>query len=751
MKLILINLPIQSFKVPFLSYPNPQQSMIRNVTFITQGPFCDHLSTPQTFVSLFDIKGLVFQACNFTNDNNGEDSIFPAPITSGIGITSIDASFSVIEQCTGSIVPCQQWISSVFNDLYYGIKAENTNPTNTILINKCEFNRIHRGIYLSGVDFPQITSSSFKLPKFYMQNSGPDTVYGLYLNACTGYKVQENQFMKINGWSGVLCKSFIGTIINNSGINPNEIYNNSFNNIGIGILAQSINRSQDGKTGLCLKCNDFNKTAYDQAVTNQGLPLTTIWGISHYQGAPSPNDTSPAGNSFSMTHDPSVSNGLSDINNNGGSIYYYYHQSWTPYFRIRPIYITSNITTGWVVGTSYTKSRACPSRLRNDNTTYNSMELLSEQAQVLSLNNQLNALIDGGNTEATATNINFSLPTDALQIHDDLLSKSPYLSDTVMKSAIIKESVLPNEMIRDILVANPQSAKSDSVLNELDNRFVQMPEDMMDEIMAGKDTLGSKENLEAQIANHQLNETYSFNELVRFYKLDTIDTWAEDSLLILLQNRSDLSTKYILAFEYLDRNENENVTQVLKNIPTQFGLSLEEQQQYQDYDNYFQIMIDLKSQNHTIFDINTDQQNQLMELAIHGSDPVQTYARNALIANNLITYQEPVNLPDEKKSAPAAKVPKLYETHKGNLLKIFPNPAKQYVIIEYKISDEFKNSGNIILTIMTSDGRIVEVRNIVKPQDQLLINCHELSSGSYICKLACGKNVLGVGKFILAK
>jgi hypothetical protein len=152
----------------------------------------------------------------------------------------------------------------------------------------------------------------------------------------------------------------------------------------------------------------------------------------------------------------------------------------------------------------------------------------------------------------------------------------------------------------------------------------------------------------------------------------------------------------------------------------------------------------------TIFTINTNQQNQLMELAVQGAEPVQTYARNVLLANNLISYQEPIVLPDEKKSAPAYRDPKPASYAGPGTLRLFPNPAQQYVIVEYNFSGEVSGAESMLLTISSSDGKTVEQRKIVKPQDQLLIDCRLLNSGNYICKIALGKKTLATGKFILS-
>jgi len=138
---------------------------------------------------------------------------------------------------------CTQWIPSYFWGLYYGIKAENTNSVNTILINRSQFLYNHRFVYLSGVNFAKITSSLFKLPQYYHHDN--DTVYGIYLNGSTGYKIQENSFLSLFTHDPSYLKNcYFGLIINNSGIEPNEIYNNSFNRLGIGILAQRLNRTK---------------------------------------------------------------------------------------------------------------------------------------------------------------------------------------------------------------------------------------------------------------------------------------------------------------------------------------------------------------------------------------------------------------------------------------------------------------------------------------------------------------------------
>ncbi len=82
--------------------------------------------------------------------------------------------------------------------------------------------------------------------------------------------------------------------------------------------------------------------------------------------------------------------------------------------------------------------------------------------------------------------IETSSPPEAVQVYNELMAESPNLSEAVVESTIEKETVLPNAMVRDVMVANPHTAKSLVLLEKLDDRFDPMPDYMKAQILAGR-------------------------------------------------------------------------------------------------------------------------------------------------------------------------------------------------------------------------------------------------------------------------
>jgi hypothetical protein len=294
-------------------------------------------------------------------------------------------------------------------------------------------------------------------------------------------------------------------------------------------------------------------------------------------------------------------------------------------------------------------------------------------------------------------------------------------------------------MIRDVLVANPQSAKSDEVLEAMDDRWDPMPDYMMDEIMAGEDSLGSKEIMEAQVKGYKHLRNLAFNELVGVYLRDTVNSWAPDSLEALLQNENRLSAKYSLAFHYLKKGDTALINSELNNIPATFTLTAEEQQTHQDYLAYIDILKQL--QYDTINDHYPDssQTATLFALADTCYDLPSAYARNMLMHLGLITYDEPVYFPLVINSSATWQNPfKEIDFPKSSSLSLFPNPAGEYFIVEYAIAHSYEQA---VIVIRDMKGKLINSMYLKGNQNQVLIPTGELNNGIYIVSLFTDKNL----------
>jgi len=757
--------------VKFESYQYDQLSSFKRVTFETTSNYLDtNYSVPQDFVSLWNVKGVSFRGCTFQNTTVPPNGV-PGSLK-GRGIYSINATYTVdrYEYCPVLIVPCPhpQYTPTIFKGLYYGIRVYNSDPTKYVQILHSTFDHNYRGVYLGTSNYSTLTQNNFLVPNH--TQAGNDTCYGLYLGTCSGYHVEANNFSSPGNTllqSGGLTLREIGLIVDNSGGSPNEIYRNYFDTLDIAVNAQRVNRQDGGAipdgpiggggvpypngnpTGLVIKCNTYKNNSFDEMATR--YYTSGLEGIAKYQGAKTTNAKDQASNTFSPYH-VQVQIPETDIKNLADN-FIYFHQiqpGGTPPPRVDPIYHTpAPKVVDSLVNNSYDSAQCCPSKLPSGNQiAYDLKRDISGEITVIdSLITILKSLVDGGKTDDLNNTITYSTPPDALDVQQNLLNSSPYLSDTVMKSAIEKESVLPNEMIRDILVANPQSAKNDDVLNSLNERYIPMPDSMMAEIMDGKDKLSPKEELEAQIALHMQSFKDAYNSLVLFYKIDSVSSQTRDSLIIFLGTVGDLDGKYLLAFEYLFNGDTSNVNNTLNFISRNFTLDKGQRQQYQDYISYFAFLKSLKSPEKDILTLDTNQISRLQTLYSTATEPVSSYIRSILIANDVSSYIEPIIIPDDKKSAPEVSSLKTSHFGQGCYLKLFPNPAKQYIIAEYNAQHILTGNNEFLLSIVSNEGKLVESRILNKLQDQVLISTTSYNPGIYVCCIKSGNKIIASRKF----
>lgn len=348
--------------------------------------------------------------------------------------------------------------------------------------------------------------------------------------------------------------------------------------------------------------------------------------------------------------------------------------------------------------------------------------------------NELSLWIDAGDTPELNYNVENSTLDESLDIYDELMADSPYLSDTVLASSIEKEDVLVNAMIRDIMVANPHGAKKEDLIEALEQRVPFVPEYMMAEIMAGLDTIAQKEQRESEIAWYDQERDLAYNKLMKIYLDDATSTSVEDSITSLILNHGNLNSQYFLATRYLEQGDASNAFSLLSELPNQFVMNSEQLSEHQDYLTIFSMISNIAQQGLPLDSLDNTSRQILYQLAENDTRPA-TIAQNILQHIDTVTYSEVYILPT------SGPVTRKYQTEnpelisgleQRNIFRVFPNPSHEYFIIEYYFEVIPRNAS---YSINDPLGRKIEEGLIEGKQNQFIKRTTSYSPGIYTIKL----------------
>lgn len=203
------------------------------------------------------------------------------------------------------------------------------------------------------------------------------------------------------------------------------------------------------------------------------------------------------------------------------------------------------------------------------------MNKKTSKAESVNTSETLITLIDEGETSDKVLEVNLASPSEALEVRNSILQYSPFVSDTVLKSSIYREELLNNAMIRDIMVANPHSAKSGTIMQELDMRLDPMPEYMKDEILEGIFVLSAKELMEAKRDMDMQFYNYGFNRILSASLTDTIPV-PSDTLIALLNADGSALSLMLQAWILYEDGDTISALNRMETIPP--GITLNEQE-----------------------------------------------------------------------------------------------------------------------------------------------------------------------------
>ncbi len=659
-----------------------------------------------SFASMWNYHGVKFIGTKF--ECAGTYFTQTNPQLRGQGIVSVDAGYRVVPNVTQ---PCQFiGLSTAINSMASGpFTSNNIYIAGGSATNQNQFVNNYQAILLRGIDGATVNWNTFSVstflpnPPLCLGNCYP---VGLYLDACSGYSVQENNYSS-------LAQPSYGTIVNNSGTMGNEINNNQYNNLYVGTQAQSVN------SGLQVKCNQ-----YVAPVSTSDIAVTS-GQILNPQGFFTTNDpTKPAGNSFS--HDCNTSYG--DIYS-ASPIVYYRHTDLLQ----TPSCITANVSPVNTFISFVNQQTSCPSQIIACNPP-------CYQSQISSANNQINtlkALLVAGDAQNLVNIIHNNQASG--QVKNTLLAVGPYLSDRVLLAAINeKPSPLPAGTLKDIII--PNSPVSATVLSALQNRVPSLPPGIMNQIMNAQIGTSPRTETELGVNYWTSQKDISVNSLIRYYLNDTTIVNPMDSILPILKSQNLSGSKCDIVAALVGQG-----------LYSAAQIALDSAHPTGVLDNFCklqQILIQLGQAGQTCLAMKTNPviKGQIDSIAADSSE------RGCREAQALLTLVFGTNFPVTIETIPGnnlrSQSPFESETDSqaANELSVYPNPANNSVNISYNLSEE---SSTVSFTLYNSVGAMVKTFMISGENGIMSIDVSDLPEGIYFYSAIIDKEKALNGKLVI--
>ena len=434
---------------------------------------------------------------------------------------------------------------------------------------------------------------------------------------------------------------------------------------------------------------------------------------------------------------------MSDLKNDGNFITYY-HANPQSNTRVVPLYYTSNKVSLVNTGLNH-DINSCPSQISGQRNAAASYSGLTNTKTIISaMHQQLEQLTDEGNTEGLSLEVRTTIPQEAYQKYIDLMQTSPYISEEVLKSLGQNENGFSANMVRDVMVANPQSAKSEDVMGQLENRVNQLPIGIIKQIKKGKERVSAYENLKAEIRSKTGNQNALLSDgIISVINKDSLDNTHHVLGFYALLDEPQFKTSE--AEIHFSRGEFTEVLSVLQNAINAAGNK--EKEHYIQLNGFYSHVIDLLN-NGLILD--SLPQTEMEWLA--GMEPDHAAfakAKNLMALNKMPVDLEPLFLPGETELKSGNIFSNKIETDDdlAALSEIYPNPAQDYTTIFYQL----EGYNNLELSVTDVLGKVVYRESLKSEIDAIVLNLETLKQGQYLISVCSGKEKLMVKSLVVIR
>ena len=719
--------------VVFMKHPGNNISYFSGCKFkTTENYLGDYTTQVPTHVTLNEVDNVSFSNADFLEGRDGLN-------INTQGATGILGSLSSFEVKSGS----------AFTGLKIGIRAfGNTNATYQVLIdNSVFYNRYN--IYLEDFTGAEVLENEITVdPDDPISGQYQKYPYGIYLQHCFDYQVEENELFSSSD-RATIGKS-LGIVIRNNHEQSEEIYLNEFTMFSVAIEPLDQNRSnieKDNYQGLQIRCNEFNDCMWDISVLpGDTPPFGVLLGIAYEQGRPASGQIGTedlGGNLFTVQNYNSLAyNYYNDANME--YVVYNVHNNYNQYQRLYPWEHSSNFQV-LINGLAYDPDQSCPSNINGGGGSKSDLLVLknSSQTEYETSSAVLNSEVDGGNTTQMEGVVATTTEQTAWDGYQKLMDEQGYLSNEVLENVGEKEDGLSNAMIRNVLVANPASAKSNEVQEKLDNRLDPLPDYMRYQIDQGINQISAREAMEKIVSGHKFNRDKAIKKGVHLVLSDTLisDNEKKNQLIEFYANTGDKNHEIKIAMLHDRFGEPTLADEIYETLlfesqGTAFATELEE------YLNYRTLISGWNS----ITNLDDD---QILALENYNSQMAVSKARGVLVLNGVEVEPEPTIMPEEgDKSFNGEENKKWDSSFDNTMMLVYPNPTEQFVTLRYTVAETFNQ---LVVVVLDVKGNAVWSKKLYYDQDEIIIKMENLPAGNYYIQLLKDGQTLKTEKVTLVK
>jgi hypothetical protein len=670
-------------------------------------------------VDLNQVNGIKFKGCDFSLSSA---AINIAKFNQAIAAYS--SGFKVEAICINPGIGTCDYDRSTFSGFYSAIYSGNgSNLSYTFSVNRADFTNNSIGIEVNSVKNHSILFCNFKL--------GPNTgdagtcstsgapSFGIDMVESNSYIIEENNFIKNEGAPQGL---YVGIRCKDSKTLLDVIYRNSFSGLSYGNYAEGLNRSDPDvdDNGLQFMCNTNQNNAIDFIVAKKNVDDRPM--IHSFQGS----RNLEAKNTFSA-------NPLQygHFRNDGRQIINYFYNTSPPQY-YTPVY---------VVPVYVTAVNQCPSNFGGINPKSivldESQKLQREldyATNIADYNNVkflLDNLKDGGDTEGLKLEVSSSWPQDMWELRAKLLGDSPHLSEEVLKLAADKTDVLPESVLFEILSANPDELRKETLIEYLENKEQPLPEYMISILKQLAGGITYKTVLKQDMAKYEAEKVKAANDLIRSCLNDSYMDY--NYLRSWYDNLNNLNADYEIVASYLTEKNYSAVSAMLDVIPAVRNLTGNELDEFNEYKGFILWQIQMIQQGENIFSIDDSSFEMLLETAENGA------SRASMMGRALLEYGHGYHF---EKCLPGAEGASLKTSYVDNAInengisiKANPNPASSWVAFEYELPFNV-SKGEILVTDM--HGRTIVSFKVTGNVGQQVWDTRQVEKGIYIYTLKAG-------------